>query len=44
MGESLNVAANVVLGDAHRRASEALRRAEDAPSGEVLGGPSSKAS
>jgi hypothetical protein len=38
MGESLNVAANdVVLADAHRRASEALRRAEDAPSGEILG-------
>jgi hypothetical protein len=44
MGESLNVAANVVLADAHRRASEALRRSEGAPSGEVLGGPSSKAS
>lgn len=43
MGGSLSVAANVVLADDHRRASEALGRAEGAPSGEVLG-PSSKAS
>ncbi|MDP9474538.1 MAG: hypothetical protein M3R38_02365 [Actinomycetota bacterium] len=43
MGGSSSVAADVVLGDAHRRASEALRRAEGAHCGEALG-PSPKAS